>query len=128
MSMQSRFLNGICRFLYRKESKIFHSPCDIKKVQTEYLIKLMKQNANTSYGKKYGFGSIHGYEDYVKKVPLTTYADYESYINAIAEGQKNVLTAEDIRLFELTSGSMGGKKYIPYTNQLKKEFQKGIKP
>lgn len=46
----------------------------------------------------------------------------------MADGEQGVLTKEDILLFELTSGSSGSKKMIPYTRTLKQEFQRGIKP
>lgn len=128
MSVESKILNGICRLLYRQEYRRFTSPCNIGKVQTEYLLKLLKKNAETVYGRKYGFGSIQSYEDFAKRVPLSVYEDYEPYIQAMADGEREVLTKEDVLLFELTSGSSGSKKMIPYTKTLKQEFQRGIKP
>lgn len=128
MSLQCRILNGICRFLYKRKYDRFVSECDIKKVQNEYLMRLLKKNANTGYGKRYDFAHIKSYEQFAENVPITVYEDYESYIDTIAEGEKNVLTSEEILLFELTSGSSGGKKRIPYTKALKREFQEGIKP
>lgn len=128
MSVESRILNGICGLLYRQEYRRFTSPCDIKKIQTEYLLKLLKKNSETVYGRKYGFGSIQNYEDFAKKVPFSVYEDYEPYIQAMADGEQGVLTKEDVLLFELTSGSSGSKKMIPYTKTLKQEFQRGIKP
>lgn len=128
MSMKCRILNGICRLLYYKEYKKFTAPCDIKKVQAKYLTRLLKQNAKTVYGRKYNFRKIRNYEDFANQVPLAAYEDYEPYIQMAADGKKQILTKEKIRLFELTSGSSGGKKMIPYTKTLKKEFQRGIKP
>jgi len=128
MSLSCRVLNGICRFLYRREYKKFIRSCDVENVQRKYLKDLLKKNTGTVYGKKYGFKNIKTYEDFARKVPITVYEDYEPYINAIADGEKLVLTKEEVRLFEVTSGSSGGKKLIPYTKKLKSEFQKGIKP
>ncbi|MEE1282112.1 MAG: GH3 auxin-responsive promoter family protein [Acutalibacteraceae bacterium] len=128
MSIQCKILNRICRMLYHKEYKHFIKSSNIKKVQSDYLMKLIKKNADTIYGKKYNFKNINSYEDFLENVPLTTYEDYEPYIEMMAKGKKRVLTYEDVRLFELTSGSSGGKKLIPYTKSLKNEFQKGIKP
>lgn len=128
MSAVCKVLNGICRLLYKREYKKFTSPCSIEKVQRDYLLKLIKRNADTVYGKKYGFCRIKSYEDFARQVPLTVYEDYEPYITASASGEKNVLTSDEITLFELTSGSSGGKKLIPYTKTLKNEFQRGIKP
>ncbi len=128
MSLKCRILNGICCILYRGEYRRFMAKQDIQKLQNQYLMQLLQKNADTQYGKKYDFKNIRTYEEFAEKVPLTVYEDYEPYIDAIADGQKNVLTKEGILLFELTSGSSGGKKRIPYTNTLKKEFQRGIKP
>lgn len=128
MSAGCRILNGVCRLLYRSEYRRFTAPCSVQRVQSDYLMKLLKRNSDTVYGRKYGFGEIRSYEDFARRVPLTVYEDYEPYIAAAADGEKNVLTAENIRLFELTSGSSGGKKLIPYTKSLKSEFQRGIKP
>lgn len=128
MSLSCKILNGICQLLYQKEYKRFCSPCNVKKVQMDYLKRLLKRNENTIYGEKYDFKNIKSYEDFVKNVPLTIYEDYEPYIEAAACGKKRVLTKEKVTLFELTSGSSGGKKLIPYTRSLKQEFQRGIKP
>lgn len=128
MSIQCRILNGICRLLYRGEYRRFMRVRDVAAVQEKYLKKLLWDNRNTRYGKRFGFEEITSYEEFVKKVPLTKYEDYEPYLDAIGKGEKQVLTGEDVLLFELTSGSSGGKKRIPYTPALKKEFQRGIKP
>ena len=126
--MLCRILNRICCLLYSGEYRRFTAPCNVGKVQERYLRELLCKNADTVYGRKYGFGSIRSYDDFAADVPLTVYEDYEPYISAMAQGEDNVLTAERIKLFELTSGSSGGKKMIPYTAALKKEFQRGIKP
>lgn len=123
-----RLLNGLCRLLYRREYERFISPCNIGRVQGEYLKLLLKKNGNSVYGRKYGFEKIRCYKDFAKRVPLTKYEDYEPYIKAMANGAENVLTSERVLLFELTSGSSGGRKLIPYTPSLKREFQRGIKP
>lgn len=128
MSIQCKILNGICRLLYRGEYRRFMRVRDTATVQGKYLKKLLRENRNTRYGTSYGFGQITSYEEFAKKVPLTKYEDYEPYLDAIGNGEKQVLTKEDVLLFELTSGSSGGKKRIPYTPALKKEFQRGIKP
>lgn len=128
MSARSRVLNKICMLLYRREYGSFMGSRDMNKIQTQYLLKLLKKNSRTVYGRKYGFGSIKSYEEFAKKVPLSVYEDYVPYIQAMAEGERRVLTEEDVLLFELTSGSSGSKKLIPYTRALKREFQRGIKP
>lgn len=126
--LECRLLNGLCRRLYKREYERFISPCDVGSVQAGYLTELLKKNADTVYGRKYGFNTIRSYKDFAERVPLTKYEDYEPYIEAMANGADRVLTSEPVLLFELTSGSSGGKKLIPYTPSLKREFQRGIKP
>jgi len=44
MSLSCRVLNGICRFLYRREYKKFIRSCDVENVQRKYLKDLLKKN------------------------------------------------------------------------------------
>lgn len=128
MSVKCRILNGLCRLAYTGEYSRFMSVKDVGREQEKYLFELLRKNQNTLYGKKYRFDEIRSYSDFAEKVPLTRYEDYEPYIERICRGEKSVLTAEDVILMELTSGSSGGKKMIPYTPSLKREFQRGIMP
>ena len=128
MSKEQKLLNNLCRLLYRGAYKQFTAPCDIGAVQTDYLLRLLKKNADTVYGRSYQFDTIRSYADFAKKVPLTVYENYEPYIRDMGDGRRAVLTKEKVRLFEVTSGSSGGKKLIPYTRSLKQEFGRGIRP
>jgi hypothetical protein len=49
---------------------------------------------------------IHDSESFKKNVPIREYEHFEPYINRILEGENNVLTAEDIILFEPTGGGL----------------------
>lgn len=128
MSLKCKILNTICRLVYSSEYRRFLSVKNIGKEQENYLFSLLEKNKDTIYGQKYHFKDIHDYSDFATNVPLTKYEDYEPYIEMICRGEKAVLTAEDVLLMELTSGSSGGKKMIPYTPSLKREFQRGIMP
>lgn len=128
MSRFSQVCNQLCKLFYKKEYKRFSAPCDLEAVQKDYLEKLLRKNQETEYGRQYGFADIRSYEDFAEQVPLTVYEDYEPYLEKICEGKARVLTKEPVLLLELTSGSSGGKKLIPYTKDLKEEFQRGIRP
>lgn len=121
-------VNTVLCFLYKKEYKRYINCKNIKEVQERKLKEILEKNMNTVYGKKYNFSKIKNFEEYKEKVPLTVYEDYLKYIEQIKRGEKNILTMEDVKLLELTSGSMSASKLIPYTEGLKKEFQAGIKP
>lgn len=128
MSGFSQVCNQLCKLFYKKEYKRFSAPCNPEAVQSDYLKRLLQRNRETDYGRRYGFADIRSYEDFAEQVPLTVYEDYEPYLEKICKGEPGVLTMEPVMLLELTSGSSGGKKLIPYTKSLKEEFQKGIHP
>ena len=54
--------------------------------QEEFVMRLVRENANTEYGKKHGFKAIHSMDDYRRQVPLTSYSDYSEYIERVANG------------------------------------------
>lgn len=87
-------------------------------VSHELLMRLIRENENTEYGKKHGFGEIRSYADYAAKVPLSSYEDYEPLIERmICFNQKNLLTADDVVYYAHTSGTTGASKMIPCTQK-----------
>ena len=61
--------------------------------QEEFVMRLMRENARTEYGRKHGFKHIRNISDFKLALPLTSYDDYTSFIERIANGERNVLTA-----------------------------------
>ena len=55
---------------------------------TELLMKLLNDNKDTEYGKKYDFANIHSVEDYQKKVPVVVYDDLAPYLERMMDGEK----------------------------------------
>jgi hypothetical protein len=96
--------------------------------QRRKLRNLVTQNANTAFGKAHGFDQIRSYEDFTRHVPLSDYSDLEPWIDRIRGGEKNVLTREPITHLIPTSGSTGGRKLIPFTAGLQREFNAAIGP
>lgn len=90
----------------------------------ELLKKLLNDNKETEYGKKYNFASIRNISDYQQQVPLTTYDDYETYIDRMTEhGERNLLTAYPVVFYASTSGTSGSPKKIPVTDKGLNVFQ-----
>ncbi len=80
----------------------------------ELLMKLLEENKDTEYGKKYGFADIHSIKEYQEKVPLSSYDDYEPYIHRMVENnEQGLITAEPPKHYALSSGSVGVPKHIP---------------
>ncbi|MBE5902388.1 MAG: GH3 auxin-responsive promoter family protein [Lachnospiraceae bacterium] len=80
----------------------------------ELLMKILADNADTEYGKKYGFDQIKSIEDYKKNVPFSTYDDYSPYIERmIKNDEEGLITNYPIMHYALSSGSVGVPKHIP---------------
>lgn len=94
--------------------------------QEELLQSLLAKNRNSAYGREYSFSEIATGEDFRARVPIVEYDDLEPWITRIAQGEKAVLTEEPVLLFEPTGGSSGKRKWIPYTQTLKEQFQTGV--
>ena len=43
------------------------------------LLSILKDNADTEYGKKYHFSDISSVSEYKKQVPFSTFEDYEDF-------------------------------------------------
>lgn len=90
---------------------------DPMKFNTDLLMKILNDNKDTEYGRKYDFENIKSIEDYQKKVPITTYDDYSEYIYRMTEGnERNLLTNYEVTHYAKSSGTMGNPKRIPASN------------
>ena len=101
---------------------------DLVQAQSDVLRRILARNANTDYGRRHGFATIRGVDDFRARVPLTTYDDYTEYVERIAKGQPGVLSRAPVTLLEPTSGSTAATKYVPYTRELERQFNRAIGP
>jgi len=105
-------------------------PCDRRPVssQNQKLEGLLRANERTAFGKTHGFAEIKSHADFKRRVPISDYAGFEPWIRRIQDGETNVLTSEPVTHLIPTSGSSGGRKLIPFTAGLQREFNAGIGP
>ena len=121
--------NNVWRLSLLNDALAFrHAVRDIAGTQAKLLMRLLRQNVNSEFGRRCGFDSMRGVEDYRNGVPLSTYDDYQQDIERVIQGAKGVLTSGPVILLEPTSGSTGPTKLIPYTKSLKAEFRRAIAP
>jgi len=89
-----------------------------KNLNKETLFNVIRGNEDTEYGKKYHFKDIHTVEEYKKNVPLSTFDDYESYIDRMKEdGEKGLITNDPIVFYARSSGSCGKPKAFPVVQE-----------
>ena len=86
-------------------------------LQEKLLLDLLKDNADTEIGRKYGFADIHSVAEYRERVPVAIYDDFAPYLERMKDGEKNVLTAYPFDHMNMTSGTVGNPKYVPLTDR-----------
>ena len=87
---------------------------DPMKAQRKTLKRIISWNKNSELGKKLGLGEIKSIDEYQAKVPLSTYADYEPYVEYMIKnkGKNPMFTGPNIRYCS-SSGSVGKPKILP---------------
>jgi hypothetical protein len=103
-----------------------HAARRVEATQRSLLGNYLQRNSATEFGKAHGFRAIRDYEAYAASVPTRSYDEYQHWIESIAAGSGNVLTAERVDLLEPTSGSSGAEKWVPYTRTLQAEFRRAV--
>jgi len=95
------------------------------KVQERFLLELIQAHRNTELGRKYKLGEIKTVEQFREQIPILPYSIYEPYLERIAQGEQNILTADRVVYITLTSGSMGKKKNDSHHKAIAKCFPTG---
>ena len=70
-------------------------------VNRELLMRIVRDNQDTEYGRKYHFDQIHSVEDYKRLVPLSSYDDYAPYIERMIKKREKNLTLKQKFFFSL---------------------------
>ena len=76
---------------------------------------LLRRNAASAFGREFSFSTIGSAEEFRARVPFGGYSVMEPYIHRCRAGESNVLACQPIKFAELTGGSSGSQKIIPYT-------------
>lgn len=92
-------------------------------VQERFLLGLIKAHRHTELGRKYQLSEIKTVQQFREQVPILPYSSYEPYLERIAQGEQNILTADKVVYLTLTSGSTGKKKMIPTTRRSQNAFR-----
>ena len=83
--------------------------------QTEFLLRLIRKNQSTAFGRDHGFHFIKTVDDFRRQVPVGDYERVRPYIDRAKQGENAVLSAEPILMFTMTSGTTAEPKLIPVT-------------
>ncbi|HZF89901.1 GH3 auxin-responsive promoter family protein [Streptomyces sp.] len=88
---------------------------DARGHQQRVLTELLEHNAGTEYGRAHSFTAIRSLDDFRKAVPINDYAALAPWIDRMAAGESNVLSADDPVVYFTSSGTTGDHKKIPVT-------------
>ncbi|MCO5267899.1 MAG: GH3 auxin-responsive promoter family protein [Brumimicrobium sp.] len=87
-------------------------------VQRELLERLILEGRNTKYGSVYQFNTIHDYEEFKRRVPLTEYNGIKEWVNRAIAGEEDVLWPGETKWFAKSSGTTSDRsKFIPVTKR-----------
>jgi len=117
---------GEIEVLCKQAYEGFLLAADNASTQEQILQNILSRNSKIEYLRSQGITENSTYKEFSSQLPIIQYEDIQSDIQAIADGVKNKLISEDVILFEMTGGSSGGSKLIPYTEQSLKSFQSAL--
>lgn len=87
-------------------------------IQRKVLKRLLQSASDTEWGNLYHYDSLHNYEDFAARVPISTYEDLKSYIDRMRHGEKHILWPGQVKWYAKSSGTTNDKsKFIPVSTQ-----------
>jgi hypothetical protein len=87
MVNEARWMDG--QQVRNRQEDITYNPM---RSQEEFLMRLVRENASTAFGREHGFRNILTLDAFRRFMPLTSYEDYIPFIERIVDGEKNILT------------------------------------
>ena len=112
MQLSLRAALLVSRFQWKRWEQNTYDPCG---AQTGLLLKIVRQNQDTLFGRQHGFRFIKNIDDYRNQVAIGDYENFRPYIERAKMGERAVLTEAPVLMFTITSGSTGEPKLIPVT-------------
>ncbi|MBT4878261.1 MAG: hypothetical protein HON42_00370 [Alphaproteobacteria bacterium] len=82
-------------------------------IQDNIFKDIVLKNSRTVFAKEMGFSNIGSFDEYRESQKITSYQDYQAYINRIIEGDRQQLTVCPTYMLLKTSGTTGLSKMIP---------------
>jgi hypothetical protein len=117
---------GLGRALFsRSWARFEKAAADPAAHQLQGLLAILQRNAGTVFGREHGFERIRTAADYRSAVPVRSWDGFEPYIARMFDGEKNVLTSEDVLFFARSSGTTGTPKHVPVTQEFLEEYKTG---
>jgi hypothetical protein len=105
-------------FLHKPYQRIEYFMTHADKVQEKQFLSLIQAGKNTEWGRKYEYANIKNFEQYSKKVPISSYEDLVPYISRMMKGEQNILWNTPVHWFSKSSGTTDARsKFIPVSRE-----------
>lgn len=108
--------------LYPSWRRLMRSLADPERAQRARHARIMALIAEQPYGQTIGLKPGMSVEAFTLTAPIVRYDDLEPWIMRIARGERQLLSADGVTMFERSSGSSAASKLIPYNAALLAEF------
>ena len=96
---------------------------DPMKYNEELLLKILDDNKDTEYRKKYDFANIKSVKEFQEKVPVSVYDDYADYIVRETENdEEHLLCAYHVGHYNKSSGTLSVKVVMAFREYLSLMF------
>jgi len=106
--------NGIMKLLGSRARSRFEEACrNARQANEDFLLSVIKDHSVTAYGKEHNLGTIRSREEFVQRMPLTTYEHYKPYVDRVLAGEDQVMFPDKPRIVGITSGTSGSPAFIP---------------
>lgn len=112
MSVKALAARFFAYYVHRDASRWVKHPVAAQK---KVFQRLIREGRKTRFGKDHHFSEIASYADFAHRVPVRDYEALKPYVEAILQGEENVLWPGKPLYFAKTSGTTSGAKYIPLT-------------
>ena len=92
--------------------------------QIDLLLRLLRRNRDTRFGREHAFAGIKSYADFAAAVPVQTYETLRPYIEDQERTGQPALNAEQPVMYARTSGTTGQAKLIPVLRKTIQEYKR----
>ena len=99
----------------RRLSRLLAGAAEPDAVQQALLLALLRENADTAFGKEHGFKNIASVAEYRRAVPVASYEDLRERIDRQERSGEPCLTRQRPIYYSRTSGTTAAPKNIPVT-------------
>ncbi|MCQ3032631.1 GH3 auxin-responsive promoter family protein [Pseudomonas syringae] len=102
----------------------WQTQCDQpEQAQERLLLGMLSANRDCAFGRAHDFAGIRNASDFRDKVPPSTYAQLQPWVEQAQHDSDAVLTTSPPLFFERSSGNSALQKHIPYTRDFLAQLQ-----